>query len=165
MVTPTTEPARMQRRVNDVVQPKNLAPLVSRSPNQVAKWARDAADVDADSTGCHGPLDMLRTYFRVLAIHGPEGRAVAVELREWLCREADEALGIVPAPANSMNTRLDAVARMLREISDAAHAASRGDIDPAEVARECAEGMEALHALSRVCTAPSTNGRGPLTAA
>lgn len=163
MVQPTTDHARMQRRVNDVVQPKNLGPLLNRHPDQVRKWARDPEDVGPDDHGCRGPLSMVRTMFRELVLHGPEGRAAAVELREWLCREADEALGVTGVPAPTVNARLDAVARMLREISDAAHAASRGEVDQAEVARECAEGIEALQTLTRVCTTPST--RGPLTAA
>jgi hypothetical protein len=148
---PETDPARMQRRVNDVVQPKNLAPLVGKSANQVAKWGRDPADHDADATGCPGPLEHVRTYFRVLAIHGAEGRACAVELREWLCREADDALGITEPTTTEL--RLNAVAETLRETGEAAAAAVKGDRDPADAQREIAEAIASLQKLGRIVAA------------
>lgn len=154
----------MQRRVNDVVQPKNLAPLVARSANQVAKWARDAADHDADSTGCHGPLDMIRTYFRVLAIHGPEGRACAVELREWICREADEAMAVTSEPS-TLQFRLSAVADTLRETGEAAAAAARGEVDSAEVSREIAEAIASLEKLHRIVAPTPARASSPLSVA
>lgn len=162
MTKPTADAPRMQRRIHDVVQVKNLAPLMGLSDGHVSKMGRDAMDTDVNGSGVRGPLDHIRTYFLLLSIHGAEGRAVAVELREWLNHQADEALGVTALQPSTTDIRFRAMADAMKEAGEAFSKCDPASPDFAVVSKEFSEAIEAMQRVIRACAPAPTPARASL---
>lgn len=154
----TSDTSDLYRHAIDAVGAKRVAHALGLSLSHTYRLQRPTMDVDADGTGARSDLDRLETLVDLLAAR-PAGRPVLIELRGWMARLFDRALGAWAEADLSEDAFTAQVGRAVQEFGEALTCCRAEVLHQSErrraLRKELREAIAALEGLDRSLEEPA----------